>query len=520
MNLNYKEILFTFDLLGKKPQLRIFNYNSYKTLFSSLTSIIILLICIAFSIYSIVIYSKFENPSVTYSKDNDKITPRTILIKDTLLMFKFVETSSINVNINIQDTFFDPIHVTAYYNGSVNQEKLITEKCELDKNIDIKYKSLIEEMEKGGNSINEFYCISHIHGNLSLNYIPEIGYSSIYLYLTIKKNGKYIPEKLQSIIISENDIIDHNNKENPVLQSYIHQFTPSFSSNEYTKINYNFQYIKYESDNGLIFKTSNISDAKSFSDINYYKYTNKYNFTDNSQNSNEIRIGEILFEINKLFFDHYKRTYPKIQSLITEIMAVINLLLGIGEQFFNILLSKKMSKDIVKILLNKNNNEIHRQQIINQKNEINNDLINEMEGNHKTTSEIEIHKNFQVKIDTQEGLEKISQKTKIINKEKINKEKINAKIIKNLNYWNIIKSYLCFKDKKSRLINACHNLIFNDLCIERILKRLYNLENILEKIDFNILNKDKNNHNFKGHINNKFKEINEYINQINNEIEN
>ena len=98
MNLNYKEILFTFDLLGKKPQLRIFNYNSYKTLFSSLTSIIILLICIAFSIYSIVIYSKFENPSVTYSKDNDKITPRTILIKDTLLMFKFVETSSINVN--------------------------------------------------------------------------------------------------------------------------------------------------------------------------------------------------------------------------------------------------------------------------------------------------------------------------------------------------------------------------------------------------------------------------------------
>ena len=408
MKNNYKSFLYAFDLLGMKPQLRIFNNKSYKSLFSSLTSIIILVLCIAFSIYSIIIYFKFENPSVTYSKDNDKSTNRVIFLKDTLLMFKFIETSSLNINNEIPETFFSPFHVNAYYNGTYIKNQLTTEKCELGKNINIKYKSIVEEMKKAGNSIDEFYCFSHIHGNYSLSFIPEIGYSSIYLYLTINKNNnRYSPDELQSIIISENDIIDHNNKENPVLQSYIYHFTPSFSYNEYTKINFNFQYIKYESDNNLIFKTSKILDAKSFSDINYYKYINdNYNDTNYNLNPDHIRIGEIIFEINKSFFDHYKRTYPKIQTLLTEIMAVFNLLFGIGEQIFNILLSKKMSKDIVRALLNNNIDDINNHQRAHHKIKIDNNLFkeNENENNNKTSSNVNMNINLDRKVDIQKKL--------------------------------------------------------------------------------------------------------------------
>ena len=53
-----------------------------------------------------------------------------------------------------------------------------------------------------------------------------------------------------------------------------------------------------------------------------------------------------------------------------------------------------------------------------------------------------------------------------------------------------MKSFFCFKDKKMRLINLCNNIVQKDICIERILKRLYILENnynlIIEKNNENI----------------------------------
>ena len=62
-------------------------------------------------------------------------------------------------------------------------------------------------------------------------------------------------------------------------------------------------------------------------------------------------------------------------------------------------------------------------------------------------------------------------------------ERIDEKIIyvmKKLNLWNIIRSFFCKKDKKLKLINLCDDLVNKDLCIEKIFKRLYILEN-----DFN-----------------------------------
>ena len=49
--------------------------------------------------------------------------------------------------------------------------------------------------------------------------------------------------------------------------------------------------------------------------------------------------------------------------------------------------------------------------------------------------------------------------------------------MKNLNFINIIKSFLFFKDKKLKLINFCNEIVNKDICVERILKRIYILEN-------------------------------------------
>ena len=132
------------------------------------------------------------------------------------------------------------------------------------------------------------------------------------------------------------------------------QLTSAYSSMEYTKVNYNFQYLKYESDEGFFFQASRILYGMSFSDMT--SYINKQNNKDITNNFEELRdsmIGTIEFGINKSNFDNYKRSYQRLQSLLAEITSVINLLLEVGRQIVNFLGGKKMSLSIIDYLVNK-----------------------------------------------------------------------------------------------------------------------------------------------------------------------
>ena len=268
MNKNFKIFLYKFDFLGKTPQLRVFNNNSYKSTFTFFLSIILFLFSTTFIIYSLIEYFKYESPIVNYSKDNDKNTNRSLIIKETLLMFKMADNSGKTADKS--PVFFESKLSINYFNGTLFENPLTIENCKLGDNIDLKFKDIINEVEKIGESINNFFCISSKHGDISLFYNPEIGYSSIYLYPIISENTNYTPEELQSLIISENDILDSNNKLNPITYGHNFQVTSNFNSVEFTRINYNFQYIKYESDNGIFFKKNKIFDAKTFSDITSY----------------------------------------------------------------------------------------------------------------------------------------------------------------------------------------------------------------------------------------------------------
>jgi hypothetical protein len=101
-----------------------------------------------------------------------------------------------------------------------------------------------------------------------------------------------------------------------------------------------------------------------------------------------------------------------------------------------------------------------------------------------------------------------------IKNEPIEEKNINNKFVKEINYFQVIKSYFCFKNNKSKLIQLCDNLIIEDMSVERILQRLYNLE----RIYYSFLKEEK------GKIKlikiKRFKEINKCILDINNEIYN
>ena len=294
---NIGAFLYKFDLIGISPQLLIFNNNRYKSTFSLITSINILLFSIIFAIYSFVQYLKFDSPIIVYSKGNDEKTKRELFLKDTLFMFQLVDSTSMG-SLSNSISFFQAENLIVYNNGTIEKNKLNIDVCELGKNLDIKYKDLIRDKNKFHKSFDEFFCFSSNNKNISLFHHPNVGTSSINLDIILKNNSYFIPEKLQTLIVSENDLIEHNNKSSPINKNYIYHLTAGYSSSEFTTVNYNFHYIKYETDDGLFFSNSKILDGISFSDMTYY--------------------------------DSYKRSYPKLQSLLAEVMSVVNLLFEIG----------------------------------------------------------------------------------------------------------------------------------------------------------------------------------------------
>jgi hypothetical protein len=245
-----ESLLYEFDLIGITPQLLIFKNKRYKTFFSSILSILIIFISIIFAIFSLNEFLKFESPIIVYSKDNDAKTKRALILKDTLLIFQLVDSTNL-INVNDSIAYYKADYSIMYDNGTFEYGLLEIEKCELGKNINLKYKDIINDKYKFGRDIESFYCFSLSNDNISLFYQPNIGYSYINLYIIIRNNS-YKPERLQSLIVSQNDLIDHQQKDSPINDNFIYQFA-GYSYLEFTDINYNFQFIKYESDNGLFY---------------------------------------------------------------------------------------------------------------------------------------------------------------------------------------------------------------------------------------------------------------------------
>ena len=107
---NFKSILYFCDILGLEPKLRIFGNDNYKSTFSSILSIIIIFLSATFTIYSFIVYFNYINPSIVYSKDNDKSTRRTIQIKDALLLLGFYENTHFSV-VDKKDAFIEAEYI-------------------------------------------------------------------------------------------------------------------------------------------------------------------------------------------------------------------------------------------------------------------------------------------------------------------------------------------------------------------------------------------------------------------------
>ncbi len=223
-------------------------------------------------------------------------------------MFQLIGTKNGNI-FNSSIGYYKGLYYIMYNNGTLEMIPLNISKCEFGKNVDYSYSNIISKETSFGKTIEQFYCIDY-NGNLSLFYNPNIGFSCINLYVILKNDSNIPAEDIQPLIVTENNIINHNNKDNPIKKSFIYHYTTGFSSIDYTTIIYSFQYIKYESDNGLLFKMNKQYNGMIFSNMNFFKNNNidiynLNNYLDISPNS---IISTITFNINQSNFDIYKRS--------------------------------------------------------------------------------------------------------------------------------------------------------------------------------------------------------------------
>ena len=188
-------------------------------------------------------------------------------------------------------------------------------------------------------------------------------------------------------------------------------------------------------------------------------------------------------------------------------ISVINLLITISQIITEFLLSKKMNKDIIRNIITSNpikDNDMEKEKNLN---------IKRMQDIFENSNEANA-KNLDKAIIKTQVMESPKMKFSIdtdINSNKNDKltiENEDAKIIsviKDLNIIYIIKSFFCFQDKKSKLINMCNDIINKEICVERILKRLY----ILQSICNLIIEEDRD-----LYINNDISHIKQIINTI------
>ena len=248
--------------------------------------------------------------------------------------------------------------------------------------------------------------------------------------------------------------------------------------------------------------------------ISYRKFLETYDLIKDLENKNISKTGSISLQINKATYDYYKRSYQKLQSLLAEIMSVVSLVFEIGKQISFIMCDKKMSQKIIKTLLDK-------ETILTQLNYKKTNFNNKSNDENKLSSERNTNHNKLIdkKSNTDFSESKSHSKLNItkdfnnLSKSELKRYKsINNRVFKKINFYHILKSYFCFKDKKSQLINICHSIIEEDLCIEKILERFYNFE----KLCHFITSKEKR--KIESLKIKRFKEIKQFIYKINDEI--
>ncbi len=214
-------------------------------------------------------------------------------------------------------------------------------------------------------------------------------------------------------------------------------------------------------------------------------------------------MGILFLRINEKNFERYKRTYPKFQSLIADVISTIQFILLIYDFLSNNIYSKKIDIEIIKSILYKNyedKKKINSNDTKEEDNKIqqiklstntydgnrkfeemklknNNNIITNNKFMEDTRSDRPIRKN---KNKGFKFINKIKNKIKIINNNNNdNNNNLLLEEMNKINFWNILfYNFSCCFKRKRKIVNKCSEFIDKELSIDIIIDKILKLEDI------------------------------------------
>ncbi len=319
-----------------------------------------------------------------------------------------------------------------------------------------------------------------------------------YVMITVNQiEDYYSPDERILRYVIQSDSIDHFDRNEPLKPNYDSGESEAFSPLKqiYTIILLN--YLEYETDNGIFF-----SNNKIYKGIEFYNQEDKMplNYVSFIHDNETIDFSKeemciFFLRINGKSFERYKRTYPKFQSLIAEVISTIELIVSIYKWSTNNVYSNTMVVEIIRSILSKINYDEEIKSNLKNINYINNKIepinIGPIVNVHKEKIKYEnTNRNANISLSTVNEIQEKA-KSDILNNLNINQgetiNEINKYKDKNcllekmnkINFWNILfyKFCCCFK-KERKIIKKCNELVDSESSIDYIIYRMLKLENI------------------------------------------
>ena len=296
---------YSFDIYS--PYVQIYNKRKRRnpTGIGLIFSILIFIISILVIIYFILKWKNNTNMTINYSKYTLK----------EITEYEFNKLNIILQSETFNDTSF--IEFSYTYFNDYNYTEIKSNDCS---DIDINYFNYFKCLNFSNNlTLQAPYTNSSRPERISRKYLKMLMYECPFYYDYCENPAniydKYYGLKINIDVIFNIPEIDHDNRINPISLSQTKE-TLEFNFDSTTTYTINFNYLKYESDNGYFFGNKKTYYSLDFSNID--RIENKRDFLD--------PIGIIYFKLIKLNGEKYVRNYKKIQDLISEIGGIISIL--------------------------------------------------------------------------------------------------------------------------------------------------------------------------------------------------
>jgi hypothetical protein len=338
------------DFMSVEAKLYIRGKDRYKTKFGFVMSILSFISICVLSAFFVKFYIEKVDVNVLFLKES---TNEALYMDLNLKPFFFTLTDITGKDVDPRMVSLT-IKYFLYTKYDESMEILETEACKYEKHLpDPKYKKMFENV-----NFESYTCIKNDKYNLNLTDDPVnsiLNYFNLYVSecnnSTLNNNSCYPRELIKDYLSTSNMyfsyyfpnfIIDHYNSTSPLQESFT-LIERKIYNDMFYGYNENIKVVNYTSDEGAVMqdlRTWTISgrDESSSVDIAIKSTTTVPN-------------TKSVFSISLLSgkVDQYKRTYPKIQSVVANIGGVLKFIMTISS-----FLSKYISLQMLEVELSNN----------------------------------------------------------------------------------------------------------------------------------------------------------------------